>query len=131
MSMTDPIADMFTRIRNAHAVDKPSVLIPASKLKVAVAKLFKDEGFIRSFNVQEKGDKSFISIQLKYYQGKPVINSLKRVSRPGLRVYTGKSDIPKVLGGLGVVIMSTPKGLLTGQQAQVNGVGGEIMGYLS
>ncbi|WP_085059670.1 30S ribosomal protein S8, partial [Ralstonia solanacearum] len=108
MSMSDPIADMLTRIRNAQAVEKASVVMPSSKLKVAIAKVLKDEGYIDEFAVTEQGGKATLTIGLKYYAGRPVIERLQRVSRPGLRVYKGRNEIPQVMNGLGVAIISTP-----------------------
>jgi len=127
MSMSDPIADMLTRIRNAQCVEKPSVAMPSSKVKVAIAAVLKDEGYIDSFVVAEDGGKATLTITLKYYAGRPVIEHLKRESRPGLRVYKGKNDIPTVLNGLGVAIMSTPKGVMTDRKARAAGLGGELI----
>lgn len=127
MSMSDPIADMLTRIRNAHMVNKSSVSIPASKLKTAISKVMLDEGYISSYNID--GDKAAktITIELKYFQGNPVIDKLIRISKPSLRVYSASSEIPKVMNGLGIVIVSTPKGLMTGQNASAANLGGEIL----
>jgi small subunit ribosomal protein S8 len=132
MSMSDPIADMFTRIRNAQRVDKETVAMPSSKLKVAIATLLKDEGYIDGFKVkgQESG-KPELEIQLKYYAGRPVIERLDRVSRPGLRVYRGHGSLPQVLNGLGVAIVTTPKGLMTDRGARKAGIGGEVIGYVA
>jgi small subunit ribosomal protein S8 len=132
MSMSDPIADMFTRIRNAQRVDKETVAMPSSKLKVAIATLLKDEGYIDGFKVkgQESG-KPELEIQLKYYAGRPVIERLDRVSRPGLRVYRGHDSLPQVLNGLGVAIVTTPKGLMTDRGARKAGIGGEVIGYVA
>lgn len=131
MSMSDPIADMLTRIRNAQAVEKASVVMPSSKLKVAIAKVLKDEGYIDEFAVTEQGDKSTLTIGLKYYAGRPVIERLERVSKPGLRVYKGRNEIPQVMNGLGVAIISTPQGLMTDRRARATGVGGEVICYVA
>jgi small subunit ribosomal protein S8 len=132
MSMTDPIADMFVRIRNAAAVGKPAVKMPSSKIKVAIAKVLKDEGYILDATVTDiGGGKNELQIQLKYYEGKPVIEQLKRFSRSGLRQYRGKDDLPKVLGGLGVSIISTSKGIMTDAQARQQGVGGEVLCFVA
>ncbi len=126
MSMSDPIADMLTRIRNAQSVEKPTVSMPASKLKVAIAQVLKDEGYIDGFAV--KGDaKKELEIALKYYAGRPVIERIERVSRPGLRVYKGRHDIPQVMNGLGVAIVTTPRGVMTDRKARATGVGGEVL----
>ena len=130
MSMTDPIADMLVRIKNALAVGKPQVSMPASKLKLAIANVLRSEGYIGDVRVTGEGAKAKLEIALKYYEGKPVIERLERVSRPGLRAYRGKGALPKVLGGLGVAIISTSHGLLTGQQAGKKGVGGEVLAYV-
>lgn len=128
MSMTDPIADMLVRIKNAAAVRKPTVKMPSSKTKVAIAAVLKDEGYILDSRVTEIGPgKSELEISLKYYEGKPVIERLKRYSRPGLRQYRGKDDLPNVLSGLGVSIISTSKGIMTDAQARQQGVGGEVL----
>ena len=127
MSMTDPIADMLVRIRNAAAVGKPTVKMPSSKIKVAIAKVLQDEGYIGGSRVTENGAKAELEIVLKYYEGKPVIEKLQRVSRSGLRQYRGKDAIPKVLGGLGVAIISTSKGIMTDTRARQQGVGGEVL----
>ena len=131
MSMSDPIADMLTRIRNAQGVQKASVVMPSSKLKVAIAKVLKDEGYIDDYAVQEDGGKAQLSIGLKYYAGRPVIVRIERVSKPGLRVYKGRSDIPQVMNGLGVAIISTPQGLMTDRKARATGVGGEVLCYVA
>ena len=131
MSMNDPIADMLTRIRNAQAVNKTTVAMPSSKLKVAIARVLKDEGYIENYAVAEDAGKSTLSIELKYYAGRPVIERIERVSRPGLRVYKGKSDIPTVLNGLGVTIVSTPKGVMTDRKARATGTGGEVLCYVA
>jgi small subunit ribosomal protein S8 len=127
MSMTDPISDMFVRIRNGQAAGKVSVKMPASKVKFAIAKLLKDEGYINDVAVRENGAKREIEIALKYYLGKPAIDRLERVSRPGLRQYRGKSELPKVLGGLGISIVSTSAGIMTDAQARAKGLGGEVI----
>ena len=131
MSMTDPIADMFTRIRNAQLSAKPTVKMPASKLKVAIVKLLKDEGYVRDYQIAKlENNKSELEIALKYFEGRPAIERLDRVSRSGLRVYRGKDDLPKVMSGLGVSIISTPSGLMTDAQARAKGVGGEVLGTI-
>jgi small subunit ribosomal protein S8 len=127
MSMTDPIADLLTRIRNAQSARKAEVSVAASRLKQAVLKVLKDEGYVADFRIAADGGKSTITIALKYYEGRPVIDRLERVSRPGLRIYRGKDDLPKVLGGLGTVIVSTPKGVMTDKQARAIGQGGEVL----
>jgi small subunit ribosomal protein S8 len=131
MSMTDPIADMLVRIRNAAAVGKPTVKMPSSKIKVAIAKVLQDEGYIGGSRVTPNGAKAELEIVLKYYEGKPVIEKLQRVSRSGLRQYRGKDAIPKVLGGLGVAIISTSKGIMTDTQARHQGVGGEVLCFVA
>jgi len=131
MSMTDPIADMLVRIRNAAAVGKPSVKMPSSKTKVAIANVLKDEGYIGELRVTENGAKAELEIELKYYEGRPVIETLKRVSRSGLRQYRGKDALPKVLNGLGVAIISTSKGIMTDTQARQQGVGGEVLCFVA
>lgn len=125
--MTDPIADMLTRIRNALAAGKLNVSMPDSKQKRAIAQVLKDEGFIADFAQAEAGAKPVLNIDLKYYEGKPVIENIKRVSRPGLRIYKGNNDLPKVMGGLGVAIVSTSKGLMSDRAARKAGFGGEIL----
>ena len=128
---TDPIADMLTRIRNANLVSHPSVEVPASKLKVELAKLLKEEGFISNYTVNEDGKFKVINIELKYdFQNKPVITNLKRVSRPGLRNYCKAKNLPKVMGGLGIAIVSTSKGLLADRKARTQNIGGEILCYV-
>ncbi len=127
MSMTDPIADMLVRIRNAAAVGKPAVKMPSSKTKVAIAHVLKDEGYIGEFRVIENGPKADLEIALKYFEGRPVIDRLQRVSRSGLRHYRGKDALPKVLNGLGVAIISTSKGIMTDTKARQQGVGGEVL----
>lgn len=128
MSMSDPIADMLTRIRNAHMVDKKHVDIPASNLKASIANVMQQEGYIDSFSIDEEvAAKKMINIKLKYYDNKPVIEMLKRISKPSLRVYVSSSEMPSIMNGLGIVVVSTPKGVMTGQQAQKENVGGEIL----
>lgn len=127
MSMSDPIADMLTRIRNAQSVNKVSVTMPASKLKGAIAEVLKDEGYIEGYSIDDNGGKPLLNIELKYYAGRPVIEMIERVSKPGLRVYNGGQDIPKVMNGLGVTIVSTSKGVMTDRKAQAAGVGGELL----
>lgn len=127
MSMTDPIADMLTRIRNAQMVEKSSVSMPASKIKAAIAKVLKDEGYIEDFALRNADGKSELDIALKYYAGRPVIERIERISKPGLRVYKGKDDLPRVMNGLGVAIVSTPKGVMTDRKARASNVGGEVL----
>lgn len=127
MSMTDPVADMLTRIRNAQMAEKVSVGMPSSKLKVAIAAVLKDEGYIEDFAVRQDGGKSQLDLALKYYAGRPVIERIERVSKPGLRVYKGKDDLPKVMNGLGVAIVSTPKGVMTDRRARAGNMGGEVL----
>lgn len=131
MSMSDPIADMLTRIRNAQMVHKLFVLMPSSKIKVSIATVLKDEGYIEDFVLLEEGNKKNIKINLKYYAGNPVIDFIDRVSRPGLRVYKGKNHIPNVMNGLGVAIISTPSGVMTDRKARAVGVGGEVICYVA
>jgi small subunit ribosomal protein S8 len=131
MSMSDPIADMLTRIRNAQSVDKAVVSMPSSKLKVAIAQVLKDEGYIDGFSVRVDDGKSQLEIALKYYAGRPVIERIERVSRPGLRVYRGREAIPAVMNGLGVAIVTTPKGVMTDRKARQTGVGGEVLCYVA
>jgi len=131
MSMSDPIADMLTRIRNAQSVEKPVVSMPSSKLKVAIAQVLKDEGYIDAFAVKTEGVKSELEISLKYYAGRPVIERIERVSRPGLRIYRGRDAIPSVMNGLGVAIVTTPKGVMTDRKARATGVGGEVLCYVA
>ena len=130
MSMSDPIADMLTRIRNAQQVKKNSVAMPSSKVKVAIATVLKDEGYNDSFSVTEEAGKAELNIGLKYYVGRPVIERLERVSRPGLRIYKGRDELPSVMNGLGVAIISTSKGLLTDKEARKANVGGEVIAYV-
>ena len=127
MSMTDPIADMLVRIKNAAAVGKQTVKMPSSKTKVAIANVLKGEGYIADARVTQDGAKAELEIALKYYEGKPVIETLKRVSRSGLRQYRGKDALPKVLGGLGISIVSTSAGIMTDAQARAKGLGGEVI----
>ena len=127
MSMSDPIADMLTRIRNAQRTNKTTVSMPASKLKGAIANVLKDEGYIDDFNVQSNEGKPVLSISLKYYAGRPVIEKIERVSKPGLRIYKGSQNLPKVMNGLGVTIVSTSKGVMTDRKAQAAGIGGEVL----
>ena len=131
MSMTDPIADMFTRIRNAQMVGHAEVSMPASNVKAEIARLLQDEGYIEGFRREDVEGKPVLNISLKYHEGRPVIDRLDRVSRPGLRVYKGKDQLPKVLGGLGVAIVSTSKGVMTDRAARSAGQGGEVIGYVA
>ncbi len=131
MSMSDPIADMLTRIRNAQMVEKTRVTMPSSKLKVAIATVLKDEGYIEDFRVGGEQGKSELEIELKYYAGRPVIDRLERVSRPGLRIYKGRHDLPQVMNGLGVAIVTTPKGVMTDRKARAAGIGGEVLCYVA
>ena len=131
MSMSDPIADMLTRIRNAQMVEKTSVSMPASKVKTAIAQVLKDEGYIDGFQVKSESGKSELEITLKYYAGRPVIERSERVSRPGLRVYRGRNAIPQVMNGLGVAIVTTPRGVMTDRKARAVGVGGEVLCYVA
>ncbi len=131
MSMSDPIADMLTRMRNGQQNGKNEIRMPSSKLKQAIADLLKEEGYITDSRVEVENGKASLTIELKYFQGKPVIDSIKRVSRPGLRVYKGKKEVPSVLGGLGIVIISTSSGLMTDRAARAAGQGGEILAYVS
>jgi small subunit ribosomal protein S8 len=131
MSMSDPIADMLTRIRNAQMVEKAVVLVPSSKVKVAIAQVLKDEGYIDGFSVKTDEGKTQLEIALKYYAGKPVIERIERVSRPGLRVYKGHGSIPQVMNGLGVAIVTTPKGVMTDRKARATGTGGEVLCYVA
>ena len=131
MSMSDPIADMFTRIRNGQRVEKESVTMPSSKLKVAIARLLQDEGYIDGFQVRAEDAKAELEVRLKYYAGRPVIDRLERVSRPGLRVYRGRHALPPVMNGLGIAIVTTPRGLMTDRHARASGVGGEVIAYVA
>ena len=130
MSMQDPIADMLTRIRNGQAANKVAINMPSSKLKVAIANVLAGEGYIESVKVLE-GAKPELEITLKYFQGKPVVESIQRVSRPGLRIYKRKDELPKVMGGLGVAVISTSKGVMTDRAARQAGLGGEIICYVA
>jgi small subunit ribosomal protein S8 len=131
MSMSDPIADMLTRIRNAQLVEKAVVSMPASKLKVAIAQVLSDEGYIDGFRIKSEDGKNQLEIGLKYYAGRPVIERIERVSRPGLRIYKGHDAIPQVMNGLGVAIVTTPKGVMTDRKARQTGVGGEVLCYVA
>ena len=131
MSMSDPIADMLTRIRNGQSVDKTEVVMPSSKLKVAIAQVLKDEGYIDGYSVVANNGKPELHVGLKYYAGRPVIERLERVSRPGLRVYKNHQTIPQVMNGLGVAIVSTPKGVMTDRKARAAGIGGEVICYVA
>ncbi|CAB0152039.1 30S ribosomal protein S8 [Pseudidiomarina piscicola] len=130
MSMQDPIADMFTRIRNAQGANKVAVRMPASKQKVAIAQVLKEEGYITDFGVSGEV-KTELEVTLKYFEGNPVIESIERVSRPGLRIYKKRNELPKVMGGLGVAVVSTSKGLMTDRAARNAGLGGEVIGYVA
>jgi small subunit ribosomal protein S8 len=125
--MSDPIADMLTRIRNAQAVEKQSVSMSSSKIKLAIASVLKDEGYIEGFSVTGEGPKQTLDLQLKYHAGRPVIEHIERVSKPGLRVYNAASELPKVMNGLGVAIVSTSSGVMTDRKARARGVGGEVL----
>jgi small subunit ribosomal protein S8 len=127
MSMSDPIADMLTRIRNAQQSEKVDVTMPSSKVKTAIAKVLKDEGYIEDFAVRDIAGKAELNVALKYYAGKPVIEKIERISRPGLRVYRGREDIKPVMNGLGVAIVSTSKGVMTDRKARATGIGGEVL----
>ena len=127
MSMQDPLADMLTRIRNAQMAGKTAVTMPSSKLKVSVAKVLEDEGYVAGSRVEEQGGKAELTVELKYYQGKPVIAEISRVSRPGLRAYEGKDELPSVRAGLGIAIVSTSHGVMTDRAARAAGVGGEVL----
>ena len=127
MSMHDPIADMLTRIRNAQLVGHAEVTMPASHLKASIARVLKDEGYIDDYALRDSGPKKELAIALKYYAGRPVIERLERVSKPGLRVYKGRDDIPRVMNGLGVAILSTSRGVMTDRKARADGVGGEVL----
>ena len=131
MSMSDPISDMLTRIRNAQLAEKPSVVMPSSKLKRAIAAVLKDEGYVDDFAVRDIEGKPVLDISLKYYAGAPVIERIERVSRPGLRIYKGTGDIPRVMNGLGVAIVSTSKGVMTDRKARATGIGGEVLCYVA
>ena len=129
--MTDPIADMLTRIRNGQAANKVEVSMPSSKLKCAIAQVLKDEGYITDFSTSDDAGKQILGISLKYYEGKPVIEMIKRVSRPGLRLYKGKDDIPSIQSGMGVTIVSTSRGVMSDRQARAAGEGGEVLCVVS
>lgn len=131
MSMTDPISDMLTRIRNGQKARKVSVSMPASTVKIAVANVLKDEGYITDFEESGEGAEKTLSVELKYFEGTPVIEKVQRVSKPGLRVYCGKDDLPKVLGGLGIAIVSTSAGVMSDRQARKQGIGGEVICVVS
>jgi small subunit ribosomal protein S8 len=131
MSMSDPIADMLTRIRNAQMAEKAVVSLPSSKQKVAIAQVLKDEGYIDGFAVEDKEGRAVMTVELRYYQGQPVIESVKRVSRPGRRLYKGAGELPKVTGGLGVAIVSTSKGVMTDRAARAAKLGGEVLCFVS
>ena len=131
MSMQDPISDMLTRIRNAQTADKAKVTMPSSTIKVAIAQVLKDEGYVADVNVDQEGSKAQLTIDLKYHQGKPVIEMIQRRSRPGLRIYTGKTAMPKVNNGLGVAIVSTSKGVMSDRKAREIGEGGEVLCYVN
>jgi len=127
MSMTDPIADMLTRIRNAQLAEKVSVAMPSSRVKASIAQVLKDEGYIEEFKVRDEDGKSTLEIALKYYAGEPVIEKIERVSRPGLRIYKGRDEIPTIMNGLGIAIVSTSKGVMTDRKARATGIGGEVL----
>jgi small subunit ribosomal protein S8 len=129
--MTDPISDMLTRIRNAQKARKVSVTMPASKAKSAVAKVLKDEGYIADYSTTAESNKGELTVELKYFEGKPVIERIQRVSKPGLRIYRGKEELPRVLGGLGVAIVSTSAGVMSDRQAREKGIGGEVLCVIS
>ena len=131
MSMQDPIADMLTRIRNGQSADKKAVSMPSSRLKKAVAKVLLDEGYITDFKEAENDGKALLNVDLKYFQGEPVIAKIQRVSRPGLRIYRKKGDLPNVMNGMGIAIISTSKGLMTDRAARTAGFGGEVLCYVS
>ena len=130
MNMTDPIADMLTRIRNAVTARHTRVLVPASKMKLGLARVLKEEGYIKDIEILKDNPQGTLRLTLRYVDKKPVLTQLKRVSKPGLRVYTKKADIPRVRGGLGIAVLSTPKGLMTGSNAYKQGLGGEVIGYI-
>jgi small subunit ribosomal protein S8 len=130
MNVSDPIADMLTRIRNGSRARHTEILVPASKTKRAIAEILRDEGFIEAYDEIQEGPRSFLRVQLKYVGKVPVISGLKRVSKPGLRVYAAKTDVPRVLGGLGVVIVSTSHGIMTGARARKAQLGGEVLAYV-
>ena len=130
MNLTDPIADMLTRIRNANSAKHVSVKIPFSKMKEGIANILKNEGYIKDFEIKEDGSKKDVIVALKYVDGENVIKGLKRISKPGRRVYSGVEDLPKVLGGLGIAIVSTPKGVITDKECRKHSVGGEVLCYV-
>jgi small subunit ribosomal protein S8 len=129
--MTDPVSDMLTRIRNGQKARKVSVSMPSSTVKIAVANVLKDEGYITDFEASGEGTKKTLSVELKYFEGAPVIEKVQRVSKPGLRIYRGKDDLPKVLGGLGIAIVSTSAGVMSDRQAREQGIGGEVICVVS
>lgn len=132
MAMSDPIADMLTRIRNAQMAEKAAVAMPASKVKAAIAAVLKEEGYVEDFAVKTaEGNKATLEIALKYYAGRPVIERIERVSKPGLRIYKGSEDIPRVMNGLGIAIVSTPKGVMTDRKARASNVGGEVLCFVA
>jgi small subunit ribosomal protein S8 len=127
MSMSDPIADMLTRIRNAQMTERATVLMPSSKVKLAIAKVLKDEGYIDGFKIGGEEQKPVLEIALRYYAGRPVIEKIERISKPGLRIYKSKDDIPRVMNGLGIAIVSTSRGVMTDRAARATGIGGEVL----
>ena len=127
MSMTDPIADLLTRIRNGQSARQSEVSMASSRLKTAIVRVLKEEGYVTDYRLDAEGSKQTLTVGLKYYEGRPVIDRLERVSRPGLRIYRGKDELPKILGGMGTVIVSTPKGVMTDRQARSIGQGGEVL----
>lgn len=131
MSMSDPISDMLTRIRNAQMANKASVVMPSSKIKVAIAKVLNDEGYIDGYSVYDQDKKAILEIALRYYAGHPVIERIDRVSKPGLRIYRGAGEIPRVMNGLGVAIVSTPRGVMTDRSARAANVGGEVLCFVA
>ena len=131
MSMSDPIADFLTRIRNGQLSGKPEIAAPSSRIKLALAKVLKDEGYIEDFAIDGDATKPTVKVRLKYYQGRPVIERIERVSRPGLRIYKGRHDIPQVMNGLGAAIVTTPQGVMTDRKARAAGIGGEVLCYVA
>ena len=127
MSMSDPIADMLTRIRNAQMTERATVLMPSSKVKIAIAKVLKDEGYIDGFKIGGEEQKPVLEIALRYYAGRPVIEKIERISKPGLRIYKSKDDIPRVMNGLGIAIVSTSRGVMTDRAARATGIGGDVL----
>jgi small subunit ribosomal protein S8 len=127
MSMSDPVADLLTRIRNGQTAGKTHISLDSSKIKTAIVRVLKDEGYVSDFHIVSETGKPRLTVDLKYYEGRPVIDRLERVSRPGLRIYRGKDELPKVLGGMGTVIVSTPQGVMTDRQARAMGQGGEVL----